>query len=196
MNKQSILIFTLSVFFVNIQAQDAPPPPEFEATDSAVVEEEIWDAPEEMEAVEMATPEIMVDDYFEEAEADYAPADYDPFSRFTKKDFSKIEEKPDVIPSYKPGIGALFSEIQEELEVPYSYNKSANFVFIEVTIGTDSLIYNPVVKYSPGSNYSNNAAKALKKLEGKFKPAMKNGKPVVSKLIIPIRFEYFPNNND
>ncbi|MCC6818743.1 MAG: energy transducer TonB, partial [Bacteroidia bacterium] len=68
-------------------------------------------------------------------------------------------------------------------------NQTPVYVIIEVTIGTDSMMYNPKTVYSSGTRYSENAITALEQLSLRFVPAKKNGKNVPSTLLIPIRFD-------
>lgn len=151
-----------------------PPPEELPAVDSIAspVNDYQYDAVEAVEA------------YDEDYNQNYYK------KPFGSKSFEKIELNPDKPAVYFAGTSSLLTEIQGNLVVPYSYGQGAKYAFIEVTVGKDSMLYNPNVLYSPGSyDYSQNALTVLQNLEFNFIPASKNGKPVDSKIIIPIRFE-------
>jgi hypothetical protein len=160
----------------------APPPPQIETLDTS-----------SSQLLEDYDEEIIYDDYpYEVVEA---PAVEMPSKPLPFKAFTNLENNPDNKAIYKTGLFMLMKDIENVLYVPYSYNRKAvaKYVFIEVTIGTDSMMYNPNVLYSSSTEYSRYAMTALEKLEGKFVPATKKGKAVVSKIIIPIRFEYDNN---
>lgn len=69
------------------------------------------------------------------------------------------------------------------------YGEDAKYVILQITVGKDSMLYNPQVIYTEGNTYSNYAKQAVESLNLRFVPAKKNGKPVDSIIIIPIRFE-------
>lgn len=121
-----------------------------------------------------------------------APAMEEPiafFNEFSTKTIAKLEANPDKPARYPGGIGAMNIEIQENLSLPYNYNNRAKYVVIQVTVGKDSMLYNPKVMYTEGSEYTRNAKDAIQSLSKHFAPAMKAGKPVDSILLIPVRFE-------
>ena len=111
------------------------------------------------------------------------------FNEFSNKTIAKLEANPDKPARYPGGIGAMNSEIQENISLPYNYNNRAKYVVIQVTVGKDSMLYNPKVLYTEGSEYTRNAKDAIQALSKHFAPAMKAGKPVDSILLIPVRFE-------
>lgn len=141
-----------------------------------------------------------VEVYYEPLEAtvdDYVagPADYEirsakPFNSFGYNDKIRVELSPDRIASYLPGTSSLFSELFEKLDVPYMGNEKERYVVIRVTVGADSLLYNPVAMHTSGVQFTNHAQLAIQNLGSRFIPAMKNGKPVASYLYIPVRFDY------
>jgi hypothetical protein len=165
------------------QVEEPLPPPTIETVDTT-----------SSQLLEDYDEEVIYDDYPLDAAVE-APAVEEPSRTLPFKAFTNIEINPDNKAIYKTGLFMLMKDIENVLYVPYSYNRKAvaKYVFIEVTIGTDSMMYNPNVLHTPGTEYSRNAMSALEKLEGKFVPATKKGKAVVSKIIIPIRFEYENN---
>ncbi len=124
-------------------------------------------------------------------EADYDYTDYERINKFKHNKKIKPEEKPDKRAAYSQGTGELLRQIRDDLVVPYSYNNTTedNFVLIQFTVGKDSALYNPEILHSPGAEYTINATNVIEKLQYNFSPAMKNGKPVDSIIIVPIRFE-------
>jgi hypothetical protein len=122
------------------------------------------------------------------AEEAIPPAIY--YNRFMYKNLSSsLVNNPDKPARYKSGIIAMNEEIQTYLRTPYMYGVGAKFVIIEVTVGVDSLLYNPKVVYSSGGSFDENAKSAIEQLSLRFIPAKKNGKDVPSTILIPIRFE-------
>lgn len=134
----------------------------------------------------------------EEPMAIEAPAYAEPYygeyyNKFIYKRDIKIEEHPDVQASYNAGTDSMIRELYEKVSVPYSYLGNDYYVLLQVTVGKDSALYNPVPLYSPESSYTINAQHAVEQLQGKFKPATKKGVPVNSTIIIPVRFMYLKN---
>lgn len=152
--------------------------------DSAAAYDE--DMPPPMEAIELYDG-----DYGEMAVTE-APAVEEPlffFNEFNTKTIAKLEANPDKPARYPGGIGAMNTEIQENLSLPYNYTNRAKYVVLQVTVGKDSMLYNPKVMYTEGSEYTRNAKEAIQSLGKHFAPAMKAGKPVDSIILIPVRFE-------
>lgn len=143
---------------------------------------EIYDAPPPA-IEEMVTTQAAPDDYY------YGINITNKNNEFKTKTFAKLEANPDKPASYRGGIGVLMTELQGNLVVPYSYSVNPQFVILQVTVGKDSILYNPKILQTEGTNYSKNAKDAVQQLNLSFSPAMKNGKPVDSILLIPIRFE-------
>ncbi len=161
-----------------------------QVTDSAVAPIEM-DVEGPYETYDMPPPPIA-----DEMVATEAPDDYyysvnitNKNNEFKTKTIAKLEANPDKPASYTGGIGALMTEIQGNLVVPYSYSSNPQFVILQVTVGKDSMLYNPKILQTEGTNYTKNAKDAIQQLSLSFSPAMKNGKPVDSILLIPIRFE-------
>lgn len=115
-------------------------------------------------------------------------------SRFKYRKDLKTEENPDIKARYREGIDSMLRDVYNHLRVPYTYQGDDYYVLLQVTVGKDSALYNPVVLYSPGSEYTINAQRAVELMQGKFSPAMKNGVPVNSTIIIPVRFPYLKNH--
>lgn len=141
-------------------------------------------------------PPPMIEEMMDGDYADYAvteaPAVEEPlflFNEFSNKTIAKLEANPDKPARYPGGIGIMNNEIQENLSLPYNYNNRAKYVVIQVTVGKDSMLYNPKVMYTEGSEYTRNAKEAIQSLSKRFAPAMKAGKPVDSIILIPVRFE-------
>jgi hypothetical protein len=111
------------------------------------------------------------------------------FNEFNTKTFAKLELNPDKPARYLNGFGEMNTELQENLSLPYNYSTRAKYVIIQVTVGKDSMLYNPKVIHTEGTEYTRNAKDAIQSLSGRFVPAIKAGKPVDSTLLIPIRFE-------
>lgn len=123
-----------------------------------------------------------------------APKTY--YNRFLYSEVQgKFESEVDKKAIYKSGISGMYEEIRQYLEVPYIYGEESKYVIIEVTIGTDSMMYNPKVVYTDGGRYTENAKDALEQLSLRFIPAKKRGKNVASTLLIPIRFEPYTYNS-
>lgn len=125
-----------------------------------------------------------------------ADADYiqdNALNKFRYNAKIKTEEKPDKKAVYSIGTGELLKHISLNVTVPYSYSGVSNYVILQFTVGADSMLYNPEILYSPGTEYSINATAVIEKLQFQFTPATKNGKPVATVIRIPIRFE---NNNE
>ncbi|MBL7838223.1 MAG: energy transducer TonB [Bacteroidetes bacterium] len=123
-----------------------------------------------------------------ESSGTYPAAIY--FNRFMFKSLGNtVVNKPDQAARYPSGIKAMNAEIQLNLRTPYMYSDEAKFVIIEVTVGVDSLLYNPQVVYSSGYSYDEKAKAAIEQLSLRFIPGKKNGKDVPSTILIPIRFE-------
>lgn len=114
-------------------------------------------------------------------------------SRLKHKDL-KLEENPDVKAHYREGVDSMFRDVFNHLRVPYTYSGNDYYVLLQVTVGKDSVLYNPVILYSPGAEYTANAQRVAELMQGKFSPAMKNGMPVNSTIIIPVRFSYVKNH--
>lgn len=172
----SLIVFLASLPFANAQYQDS------------------FAAPVIMDAVEeMPPPQIATDGDW--SVATEAPAiAYEPINRIKTNYKLKPISNPDVHAQYSLGVRAMFTHIYSNLSLPYyssSYNDlgAAQFVLVQVTVGKDSLLYNLSILNTPGSSYTRNAQEVLESLPEKFTPALKNGKPVDSILIIPIRFE-------
>lgn len=102
----------------------------------------------------------------------------------------KVELSPDIKAKYMTGTNGMFSELFDRLSVPYMGNEKERYVVVRVTVGADSLLYNPTAIYTPGVTFTNHAQQAIQNLGLRFIPAMKNGKPVASYLYIPVRFDY------
>lgn len=121
-----------------------------------------------------------------------APAVEEPiifFNEFNTKTIAKLEASPDKAARYPGGFGAMNSEIQENLFLPYNYTSKAKYVIVQVTVGKDSILYNPKILHTEGSEYTRNAKDAIQSLSKRFIPATKAGKPVDSIILIPVRFE-------
>jgi len=120
------------------------------------------------------------------------PAVYEEFNIYNKFKYNskiKMEEKPDKKASYSLGSGELLKQFAMHLTVPYNYKNENKYVILKFVVGKDSLLYNPEILYSPGTEYSINATAVIEKLQERFLPATKNGKPVDTVIIIPIRFD-------
>lgn len=187
----SILLTSGIVWSSSLQAQVEPIPQIEPAYDSTSIEV----AP----AVEEAPMLIEGDNYYD---TDIAPVEayaepyYFKFNAFKHNTKIKPVDNPDQKARYSGGIMDLLDNLSKNLTIPYNYgNISVNFVLVKVVVGADSSLYNPEILSTPGSSYSINAQEAIEKLPGKFIPATKNGKPVDSILIIPIRFETRLNSN-
>ena len=152
-----------------------------------------------IDTLEMEAPPIIeepIDDYnYYDMAVEAAPAEEAApaaiyYNRFMYKNIgASLVTNPDKPARYKSGIIAMNEEIQLHLRTPYMYGSEAKFVIIEVTVGVDSLLYNPKVVYSSGYSYDENAKSAIEQLSLRFIPAKKNGKDVPSTILIPIRFE-------
>ncbi|HEY1046899.1 MAG TPA: hypothetical protein VGF79_10700 [Bacteroidia bacterium] len=180
MIKLRLVISSISILAVQgLYAQvitPTPPPVELPTVDSIAAPATDYNY-EDMDAV-------AVEAYDEEYNENYNK------KPFGSKSFDKIELNPDKPAVYFAGTSALLTEIQGNLVVPYYYGQGAKYVFIELTVGKDSMLYNANILFSPGNqDYTHNAFTVLQNLDFNFIPAMKNGKPVDSKIIIPIRFE-------
>jgi hypothetical protein len=172
----SFAMINLAICSTAFSQVEQPP-----VTDTVKVEELYEDVPPPVEAVELP--------YYDEV----APVidNYMVGSSFNIfKNNSKIrpEQKPDKKALYSAGTGELLIEISNQLTVPYTYTDDSKYVIIQFVVGKDSMLYNPQVLYTPGAEYSINATKVIESLQQKFIPATKNGKPVDSVIIIPIRF--------
>lgn len=135
--------------------------------------------------------EMMDGDYGDYAVTE-APAVEEPlflFNEFSNKTIAKLEASPDKPARYPGGIGAMNTELQENLSLPYNYTSKARYVIVQVTVGKDSMLYNPKILHTEGSEYTRNAKDAIQALSKRFIPATKAGKAVDSILLIPIRFE-------
>lgn len=146
----------------------------------------------------IAAPVMEEDNYLMDATVVEAPAAYEEYIPklypIEKKKITEIISNPDKPAKYPGGIQTLMSKINDNLVVPYSYMNNAQFVYLEVVVGKDSMLYNANPLNTPGYNYTENAIAALEALDIKFIPATKNGKPVNSILVIPIRFETYIRN--
>lgn len=145
---------------------------------------------------EMPPPVEAIDAYGDGDYTDYAiaeaPAVEEPiifFNEFNTKTIAKLEASPDKAARYPGGFGAMNSEIQENLFLPYNYTSKAKYVIVQVTVGKDSILYNPKILHTEGSEYTRNAKDAIQSLSKRFIPATKAGKPVDSIILIPVRFE-------
>jgi hypothetical protein len=180
-----IAIALLSFFAnsANAQVRDSLPMIEVDTTEA------IYDAPPP------PMIEYMDGDYgdYSEMAVEAEPATMDApmtfFNEFNTKTFAKLELNPDKPARYLNGFGEMNTELQESLSLPYNYSTRAKYVIIQVTVGKDSMLYNPKVIHTEGTEYTRNAKDAIQSLSGRFVPAMKAGKPVDSTLLIPIRFE-------
>lgn len=157
--------------------------------DSALLQENI-ELNNDVQGIEIAPAEIG-EVYADEPEIIYEK----PVNRFIYKKDIKTEEHPDVQASYKAGTDSMLRELYEKVSVPYTYMGNDYYVLLQITVGKDSALYNPVALYSPGSSYTINAQHAVEQLQGKFNPATKKGVPVNSTIIIPVRFVYLRNNS-
>lgn len=179
------LLLTLPLFCLctALTAQVPPPPP----------------SPIEMDTTVLMTDTVKADPYDtrEPAPAVWydaveAPAyEFTPVNRFKHNSKLKVSTKPDQPARYSEGLGVMLRFIAGNVNLPYSYLMvgSSEIVLVRVIVGKDSLLYNPEILYSPGSVYSVNAQDVIEKLPGGFIPATKNGIPVDSYMIIPVRFE-------
>ncbi len=127
-------------------------------------------------------------------EAPYEYVEYNPVNKFKYNKKIKTEEKPDKKAVYGQGLGELLKQISNSLSVPYGYGSENKYVILQFVVGRDSLLYNPEILYSPGTEYSINATAAIEKLQQQFLPATKNGKPVDTIITIPVRFERKSSN--
>lgn len=190
MNKIKIY-FSALILFISFDMQSQitdtipmpPPPPPIETE---------YDSMEAMPMIEES------DYYYEDAVMEAPAVAYDEmssyssentFNKFQFKTIAKLEDSPEKAAFYPGGIGAMMTEIQSNLKKPYMYGEDAKYVILQITVGKDSMLYNPQVIYTEGNTYSNYAKQAVESLNLRFVPAKKNGKPVDSIIIIPIRFE-------
>lgn len=135
--------------------------------------------------------EMMDGDYGDYAVTE-APAVEEPlflFNEFSNKTIAKLEASPDKPARYPGGIGAMNTELQKNLSLPYNYTSKAKYVIVQVTVGKDSMLYNPKILHTEGTEYTRYAKDAIQALSKRFIPATKAGKAVDSILLIPIRFE-------
>lgn len=177
-------IALLSFFANSVNAQIYDTIPMIEVDTTAAYDEEM---PPPVPVME----EMMDGDYGDYA-IEAAPAEEEPiffFNEFNTKTIAKLEASPDKAARYPGGIGAMNTEIQENLSLPYNYTSKARYVIVQVTVGKDSILYNPKILHTEGSEYTRNAKDAVQSLSKRFIPATKAGKAVDSILLIPIRFE-------
>ncbi len=172
----------IGLFANTVDAQIYDTIPTIQEVDSAPAYDE--DMPMPVEAIE--------GDYGDYSDIAVAPAEEEPiafFNEFNTKTIAKLEANPDKAARYPGGIGAMNSEIQENLYLPYNYTTKAKYVIVQVTVGKDSILYNPKILHTEGSEYTRNAKDAIQTLSKRFIPATKTGKPVDSIILIPVRFE-------
>ncbi len=178
-------IALLSFFANTANSQVRDSIPMIEVDSAAVYDEEM--PPPVME-------EMIDGDYgdYGEYAVEAAPAMEEPlvfFNEFNTKTIAKLEANPDKAARYPGGFGAMNAELQENLSLPYNYTSKARYVIVQVTVGKDSILYNPKILHTEGSEYTRNAKDAIQSLSKRFIPATKAGKAVDSILLIPIRFE-------
>lgn len=165
----------------NAQSKDSLPYIQYDTT--AAYDEEMPPPP--------MIEEMMDGDYGDYA-IEAAPAEEEPiffFNEFNTKTIAKLEASPDKAARYPGGISAMNTELQENLSLPYNYTSKARYVIVQVTVGKDSMLYNPKILHTEGSEYTRNAKDAIQSLSKRFIPATKAGKAVDSIILIPIRFE-------
>ncbi len=188
------LLLTLQAFFLSavLFGQIPPPPPAPVEADTIRLQSDSVTI--EYYGVEPAPLEMPSDMY----DVTEAPAyEYVMVNKFKHNSKLKPVVKPDQPAAYSEGLGVMLRFIAGNINHPYSYFSSgtSEIVLVRVIVGKDSLLYNPEILNSPGTVYSVNAQEVIEKLPSKFVPATKNGMPVDSYLIIPVRFETGLRNN-
>jgi hypothetical protein len=175
----SLVIIGLATCSTAFSQVPPPPPP----IDTASIDYMYFDSAAPVESIEMP-----YDYNYDVAVPTINEFEMQFFNIFKNNSKIKTEPKPDKKALYSTGTGQMLMEISRQLTVPYSYNDDSKYVIIQFVVGKDSMLYNPQVLYTPGAEYSINATKVIESLQQKFIPATKNGKPVDSVIIVPIRF--------
>jgi hypothetical protein len=187
MNTFKTLILLSGLICFSADAQTEEPLPSADSSVAPVIGD---DAPPPPPAMDMYEETIEAVDYAP-AMAEEAPLEYTPLNRFKHNARIKAQTATDRNAYYSDGIMAMLSFISANVTVPYRYETGGDpqIVLIRVVVGKDSMLYNPEFLTTQRTQFSVNAQEVIEQLPSKFIPATKNGKPVDSYLIIPIRFE-------
>lgn len=109
--------------------------------------------------------------------------EYEPLDRYVKKNSVNL----DCVPSYEGGENHLKEELNRILSYSARYEIPGT-TEIGFTVTAKGNIEN--IRICRSSDYTNDiiAIKAIKKLSGKWRPAISNGKPVAVDMVIPVTF--------
>ncbi len=103
----------------------------------------------------------------------------------------KVFDSSGSIPEYIEGNDSLMSFINNHIIYPEEVkNKKINgTVFVEFEVNTDGTIGKFVIVRSVNTLLDKEAMRVIKLTSGKWKPGLQDGKPVKTRIIIPVKFE-------
>lgn len=105
-------------------------------------------------------------------------------------DYLEIQETGETTdPEFPGGIDALKKAVMDEFKIP-ELNKGGKFrILLWFVIKTDGSMANIKAEIDPGYGLGDEAVRALGTITTKWKPAMKNGKPVRAAYSLPLVIE-------
>jgi TonB family protein len=97
----------------------------------------------------------------------------------------------DMRANFKDGMRGFGKHLQTNLKYPIEAMKSGaeGTVLVEFTIQKDGILCDYLIKQSVGKSLDEEALRVVKLTNGKWKSAKHRGMPIVSKLILPIKFQ-------
>ncbi len=110
----------------------------------------------------------------------------------TKKDIKEVKStKPAIVlAQYPGGEKALHTDISDIVKYPEEakQNNIQGVVLVEFTVSKDGYIKNPTITRSANKLLDDEVIRVINSLKKRWKPATKNGKPIDSKMTLPITF--------
>lgn len=104
--------------------------------------------------------------------------------------FEGSAEKYDTAPTYEPGLEVLMNDITQNIRYPVSCikGKISGTVVLRFTVNRKGKIQGVTVANSLHPDADAEAVRAVQSLPGKWKPALKDGKPIDAAFVLPVRF--------
>lgn len=109
----------------------------------------------------------------------------------TKSLAQEVVKKPDEHASYEKGMDVFNKELGEAIKYPEDLKKAKEegTVYISMLIGKEGEVIQFVVLDSNNPKFNEHALKAVKSIKGKWKPGIKDNKPVRTQMVLPVKYK-------
>ncbi|MDE6008790.1 MAG: M56 family metallopeptidase [Muribaculaceae bacterium] len=110
---------------------------------------------------------------------------------------SSFSNEDRAMPEFEGGVEKLYEFLAENMrypETPEEEEGKIHKVYVYFDIDIHGNMKNVHVKKNPDSEYAQEAMRMIKQTSGKWKPAIKNGKPIETSLSLPFYFSTVERN--